>query len=245
MHRRHTTACIAALIATFLAGPVRANARILAWETQVNGIRTLLTLQVTGAQAEGMLQEAGVSLPVRGTLQGQRLLAGAHDPAGGQRLLQLEGRLQGDDLVLTVRTEAGQGGTVTLRRVGAAPAPMPAPHPAGAGQIEPSFVGRWHHESQINSGGGAGGFAAFSTQRTLELGADGRARQWVRSAGGGSTWSHGGGQTLEFSGRWQVRGAELWVAADGQTAFQRAALIRRAGDYLVIDMDGERRIWRR
>jgi hypothetical protein len=243
MRRRHATACIAMLIATCLAGPARANARILAWETHVNGIRTLLTLQVTGAQAEGVLQESGVSLPVRGTLQGQRLLAGAHDPAGGQRLLQLEGRLQGDDLVLTVRTDAGQGGTVTLRRVGTASAP--APQPAGTGQIEPSFVGRWHHDSQINSGGGAGGFAAFSTQRTLELGADGRARQWVRSAGGGSTWSHAGGQTLEFSGRWQVRGAELWVAPDGQAVFQRAAIIRRAGDYLVIEMDGERRIWRR
>lgn len=234
----------AALIATFVAaaaGAAHANPRTLSWETEVNGVRTLLTVQVNGGQAEGSLQEGGATLPVRGSLQGQRLLAGAHDPAGGQRVLQLDGRIQGDDLVLSVRTEAGQGGTVTLRRVGAAPAPQPA----GGGRIEPGFVGRWHHDSQINSAGGAGGFASFSTVRTLELGPDGRARQWVRSAGGGGNWSASGGQTLEFSGRWQVRGAELWVAQDGQSTFQRAAAIRRAGEYLVTENGGERRIWRR
>ena len=241
MNRRTAASLIVSLVAVAAAGAARATPRTLSWEIEVNGVHTLLTVQVNGGQAEGSLQEGGVTLPVRGSLQGQRLLAGAHDPAGGQRLLQLDGRIQGDDLVLTVRAENGQGGTVTLRRVGAAPAPQPA----GGGQIEPSFVGRWHNDSQINSSGGAGGFASFSTVRTLELGPDGQARQWVRSAGGGGNWSASGGQTLEFSGRWQVRGAELWVSQDGQAAFQRVGLIRRAGEYLVTEVGGQRRIWRR
>ena len=241
MNRRTAAALIASLVTVAAAGAARANPRTLSWETEVNGVHTLLTVQVSGGQAEGSLQEGGVTLPVRGSLQGQRLLVGAHAPAGGQRLLQLDGRLQGDDLVLTVRAENGQGGTVTLRRVGAAPAPQPP----GSGRVEPSFGGRWDHQSRINSSGGAGGFASFSTVRTLELGPDGRARQWVRSAGGGGNWSASGGQTLEFSGRWQVRGAELWVSQDGQAAFQRAGLIRRAGEYLVTEVGGQRRIWRR
>lgn len=241
MNRRHAAATLAALLASTVAGGLRASPRAFAWEASEGGVRTLLRVDVDGVQAAGSLQEGGVTLPVRGTLQGQRLLAEAHDPASGRRVLRLDGRIDGDDLVLDVRTDGGErGGTVTLRRVGAAP-----PTTVSGGRIDPAFVGRWHHESQINSPGGAGGFASFSTVRTLELGEDGRARQWVRSAGGGGNWSHSGGQTLEFSGRWQARGGELWVAPDGQPGFQRVAAIRRAGEYLVTETGGQRFVWRR
>jgi hypothetical protein len=241
MNRRHAITTLATLLASHATADTRGASSTLAWEASVRGVRTLLSVEVTGGRAEGALQEGGVTLAVRGTLQGSRLQAGAHDPASGQRLLRLDGRIEGDDLLLTVRPDAGDGGgTVTLRRVGAAPAGS-----AAGGRIDPAFVGRWHHESQINSPGGAGGFASFNTVRTLELGEDGRARQWVRSAGGGGQWSHSGGQTLEFSGRWQVRGGELWVALEGESGFQRVAAIRRAGDYLITETGGQRLVWRR
>ncbi len=93
--------------------------------------------------------------------------------------------------------------------------------------------------------GGAGGFASFSTVRTLELAPDGSIRQWVRSAGGGGNWSHRAGDELEFSGRWQTRGEELLVQVDGQPDFVPAVRYRLVGERLVTENGQSRRIWQR
>ena len=68
------------------------------------------------------------------------------------------------------------------------------------------LVGVWVHESQINSPGGAGGFAALSTVMTMELNADGVMRQWTQSVGGGANWSSNNGRRLDFEGQWRGDG---------------------------------------
>ena len=124
--------------------------------------------------------------------------------------------------------------------------PEPAPLVASAaGRIDPALVGRWVRESVINSPGGAGGFASFATQRSLTLAGDGRARQTQRSAGGGSQWSHASEEQVEFSGRWQVRGAELWVMPDSQTQFIQAARYALFDRRLVVYTAQGRQIWSR
>ena len=120
-----------------------------------------------------------------------------------------------------------------------------ASEPAAGGALDPALVGRWVRESVINSSGGAGGFASLATQRTLTLASDGRARQTLRSAGGGSQWSHSSGEQVEFSGRWQVRGAELWVQPDGQAQFIQAARYALFDGRLVAYTSQGRQIWSR
>ncbi len=113
------------------------------------------------------------------------------------------------------------------------------------GQIDPALVGRWVRESVINSPGGAGGFASFATQRSLTLASDGRARQTLRSASGGGQWSQASAEEVEFSGRWQVRGAELWVMPDGQAQFIQAARYAIFDGRLVVYTPQGRQIWSR
>jgi hypothetical protein len=170
------------------------------------------------------------------------------DPASGRELLPLTGELRGDTLVISIRPDAASPPRVlSLSRVDGARATAPAgaASAASAGAPDPAIVGRWRNESQINSPGGAGGFASLSTVRYLELAADGRVRQSVRSAGGGGNWSAQAGETVEFVGRWEARGAELWVKADGAGAFVRAATWRRVGERLVTEDGQGRRIWER
>jgi hypothetical protein len=225
------------------SGRASAQARTVIYEGSLRGIATRLTLRIDGTRVEGSLEEQGVSLPVRGTLSGQRVQGGVFEPASGARLIVLVADLRGDEATMTLQAD-GAPQSLAMRRVGA-PAPAGTGGDGGAGRIEPSLVGRWRHESQINSPGGAGGFASFSTVRTLEFGADGRVRQSVRSVGGGGTWSSDGGERLEFSGRWQTRGAEIWVQADGHSGFERAALWRLVDGRLVTEDGQGRRIWQR
>ena len=116
--------------------------------------------------------------------------------------------------------------------------------PANA-TLDPRLLGRWVHQSMINSGGGAGGFASFTTERTIEFGADGLVQQWVRSVGGGGSWSSQAGRRLEFAGRWQVRGNEIWVRPEGQPQPLRAGSSRLSGAYLVTEGRDGRTIWQR
>lgn len=112
-------------------------------------------------------------------------------------------------------------------------------------RLDRQLMGRWVHQSMISSSGGAGGSASFSTERQLEFGADGHVRQWVRSAGGGGNWSTQSGRRLEFSGRWQARDGAIWVQPEGEPGYQRAVSYRFAGEYLVTEGLGGRRIWAR
>jgi hypothetical protein len=110
---------------------------------------------------------------------------------------------------------------------------------------DPRLVGRWVHQSSIQSGGGAGGFASFVTERSIAFTADGQVQQWVRSVGGGANWSSQGAGRLEFAGRWQTRGAEIWVQPDGLAQYLRAGSYRFVGDRLVTDGRDGRTIWQR
>lgn len=241
---------LAGLLAVpLLPGVARAQPRTVAYEAVERGVTTRLVLRIDGAQVTGELLEGTLRLAVAATLQGQRLQQGRMtDPGSGRRILGFDGELRGAELLLTVRPDApNPARTLAMRRVeaGAPAAAAAAPRAAGAGGLDPAIVGRWRHESQINSPGGAGGFASFATVRTLELSADGRVRQWVRSAGGGGNWSHQGGETMEFSGHWQARGAEIWVRPDGGADFVRAAGYRRVGERLVTESAQGRQIWER
>jgi hypothetical protein len=120
-----------------------------------------------------------------------------------------------------------------------------AAHATPTGPLDTRLLGRWVHQSMINSGGGAGGFASFTTERSIEFGSDGRVQQWVRSVGGGGTWSSNGSRRLEFAGRWEVRGNEIWVQPDGHDGTMRAGTYQLSGAYLVtVGRDG-RTIWQR
>ena len=218
------------------------------YEGTERGVTTRIALRVDGTRVEGGMQEGAMTLGLRGTLAGQRLSAVILDPASGRELLPLTGELRGDTLVISIRPDAASPPrTLSLSRVDGARATAPAgaASAAAAGAPDPAIVGRWRNESQINSPGGAGGFASLSTVRYLEFAADGRVRQSVRSAGGGANWSTQAGETVEFVGRWETRGAELWVKADGAAAFVRAATWRRVGERLVTEDGQGRRIWER
>ena len=216
------------------------------YEGTERGVTTRIALRVDGTRVEGGMQEGALALGLRATLTGQRLSGVILDPASGRELLPLTGELRGDTLVISVQSDAASPPRVlSLRRIDGARAPAGAPSAASAGATDPAIVGRWRSESQINSPGGAGGFASLSTVRYLDLAADGRVRQSVRSAGGGGTWSAQAGETVEFVGRWEARGAELWVKADGAGAFVRAATWRRDGERLVTEDGQGRRIWER
>jgi len=233
------------LAAPLLPGIARAQPRTTAYEATEQGVTSRLTLRVDGGRVDGSLVEGSLTLGVTATQRGQRLQGHLTDPGSGRALLRFDGELRGDTLLLTMRPDApNPTRTLAMRRVDATAAAAPAAAPR-AGGLDPAIVGRWRHESQINSTGGAGGFASFASVRILELAADGRVRQWVRSAGGGGSWSHQGGESLEFSGRWQVRGAEIWVQPEGRPEFVRAAGYRRVGERLVTESQQGRQIWER
>ena len=120
------------------------------------------------------------------------------------------------------------------------------PVPAGAtASLDPRLLGRWVHQSMINSPGGAGGFSSFTTERTIEFGADGQMQQWVRSVGGGGSWSTQANRRLEFAGRWEVRGSEIWVQPQGMAEVMRAGNYRLSGPNLVTEGRDGRIVWQR
>jgi len=86
------------------------------------------------------------------------------------------------------------------------------PQPAA---LDQRLVGTWVNEKQINSPGGAGGFASFSTVMTMELGANGAIRQFTQSVGGGGEWSSNSGRTLDFEGTWRAANNTLLVLGMG------------------------------
>ena len=114
-----------------------------------------------------------------------------------------------------------------------------------ASALDPRLVGTWVHEQQINSGGGAGGFASFSTVMTMVLNGDGSIQQFTQSVGGGSEWSSDSGRTLDFEGRWRAANGALSVQGMGLPDFTPAATYSFSGDYLVTQSDMGRLIWQR
>lgn len=246
MQRRHAAI---ALLAIVLPASGRSAPAPLRLQADVQGVRTTLTLLFDGQRASGHVEEQGIRLTLDGRIDGQRLDLLLRDPATGLAVLRLTGTLSGDrlDATLTPAVPGTAGTRVVFSRGEPAATAVQAGTGtgAGAGAIDTQLVGRWAHQSMINSGGGAGGFASFTTERTLELAADGQIRQWVRSVGGGGQWSADGGRQLEFSGRWQARAGELWVQPPGEARFQFATRYRLSGPYLVTEGPGARRIWQR
>jgi len=114
-----------------------------------------------------------------------------------------------------------------------------------ASALDPRLVGTWVHEQQINSGGGAGGFASLSTVMTMVLNGDGSIQQFTQSVGGGSEWSSDSGRTLDFEGRWRAANGTLSVHGMGLPDFTPAATYSFSGDYLVTQSDMGRLIWQR
>jgi hypothetical protein len=120
----------------------------------------------------------------------------------------------------------------------------------GAGQpqgnaLDPRLVGVWVNEKQINSGGGAGGFASFSTVMTMVLNGDGTVQQFTQSVGGGGEWSSDSGRTIDFEGTWRAANGTLLVHGMGLPDYTPAATYTFSGDYLVTQSDMGRLIWQR
>lgn len=123
--------------------------------------------------------------------------------------------------------------------------PGAGPQQQQASALDPRLVGTWVHEQQINSGGGAGGFASLSTVMTMVLNGDGSIQQFTQSVGGGSEWSSDSGRTLDFEGRWRAANGTLSVHGMGLPDFTPAATYSFSGDYLVTQSDMGRLIWQR
>lgn len=239
---------LAALLATTTASLATHAAAPTVYEASVQGVTTRVELQINGLRFQARLSEPAMQLAMQGTVQGRLLSGQLQEPLTGLVLMPMAAELRGDELLLELRPPAAAPSRLSLRRVGA-PAPATAATTAttaaGPAAIDAQLVGRWRHESQINSAGGAGGFASFSTVRLLELGADGRVRQSVRSVGGGGNWSADGGDRTEFTGRWQVRQGALWVQPEGQPGFVNAGRYRLVGERLVTENGQGRMIWSR
>jgi hypothetical protein len=115
----------------------------------------------------------------------------------------------------------------------------------GGSMLDERLVGIWVNEKQINSPGGAGGFASLSTVMTMELHADGGILQYSQSVGGGADWSSNSGRTLDFEGKWRADGATLSVFGMGLPDYTPAATYSFSGQYLVTQSDMGRLIWQR
>ena len=114
-----------------------------------------------------------------------------------------------------------------------------------SGALDSRLVGTWVNEKQINSPGGAGGFASFSTVMTMELNANGTIRQHTQSVGGGGDWSSNSGRTLDFEGTWRASNGTLSVLGMGLPDYTPAATYAFSGEYLVTQSDMGRLIWQR
>ncbi|MEZ5947483.1 MAG: hypothetical protein R3C04_11660 [Hyphomonas sp.] len=115
----------------------------------------------------------------------------------------------------------------------------------GPDGLDARLVGVWVNEDNINSGGGAGGFASFSTVMTMALDANGGVVQTTRSVGGGGAWSSDSGESVDFQGSWKADGQTLYVIGMGLTAYTPAATYEFSGPYLVTYNDQGRLIWQR
>ncbi len=110
---------------------------------------------------------------------------------------------------------------------------------------DPRLVGVWVNEKQINSPGGAGGFASFSTVMTMEMHPDGNIVQYTQSVGGGGDWSSDSGRKLDFEGQWRADGATMYVFGMGLPDYTPAATYAFSGQYLVTNNDQGRLIWQK
>lgn len=249
MNRRTAAFSLLALAAAL--SPLAASAQTAAgsYQGEVNGVTTTLTLQGSASRISGSVTEGAIQLAVRGSQQGSRLSLQLLEPSQGQEVARLEGRLEGNGINATLSTVNPQTGQVVSRpaqfvRSGAGASAPVAQAGAPGGQIDPRLVGRWINEKQINSGGA--NFASFSTVRALQFDASGRIMQTVRSAGGGGNWSYdGGGNKVEFSGRWYAKDGVVYVQADGTSGFVAASQYRFADPYLITESRDGRINWRR
>ena len=107
------------------------------------------------------------------------------------------------------------------------------------------LIGVWVNEQQINSPGGAGGFAGFSTLMIMELNADGTVRQMTQGVGGGADWSSDSGRRIDFEGQWKADGQTLFVMGMGLPDFRPAAQYQLVDSYLVTHNDMGRLVWQR
>lgn len=223
-------------LAAGINGQFRAN---------IDGLDTHLQLRVQNGDVTGSYQEGQLRFQVRGRFEGGRLNARLIEPQQGIEIAQIQGVLAGDTLDLDIQAQnpaTGErlGRQARFQREGAKLATT-VPQ---AGAIDPRLVGTWINESVINSGGSNA--ASFGTTRSLTLGADGVAEQWVQSAGGGSDWSFGDGAAkLEFRARWFAKDGVVYAQLDGQTGFQPITRYRFADPYLITENDGGRLNWRR
>lgn len=111
--------------------------------------------------------------------------------------------------------------------------------------LDQRLFGTWVNEQQINSSGGAGGFASFSTVMTMELHPDGTIRQLTQSVGGGGDWSSNSGARLDFEGNWRASNGTLLVVGMGLPDYTPAATYSFSGEYLVTQSDMGRLIWQK
>jgi hypothetical protein len=246
MKRRHLLlATLFSATAMHTAAPAHAQRQTRTYVATANGLQTEIVLQFDGNRFEGTLREARGQAGLSGQVQGRRLNGHLLDPASGHRLMPFSAEFDADTLLLTLQMPlAASPSTIVLHRPGAQPEATAVRAPAGAA-IDPRLAGRWYQQSSINSAGGAGGFASFTTVRTLLLAPDGQMQQWVRSVGGGGSWSHRSGDQLEIAARWTTQGGAMWVLLEGHAAFVKVGSYRLEDNRLITGEGSARQVWQR
>lgn len=245
------TACLIAL-----ALPVAAETPSGRYSGLIDGKPATLILSGPAGALTGSYAEEGLSLTLSGTSGPQGVSLTLTEPTYNLTVATLTGtseagRIAGT-LTLTEMFGGGQTAIAFTREGAAATAatasrpstPSSAAGPASA-RLDSRLVGTWVNEDIINSGGGAGGFASFSTVMTMTLSPDGRVVQTSRSVGGGGEWSSDSGERTDFDGQWEARDGTLYVKGMGIADFTAAATYSFSGAYLVTNGAQGRLIWQR
>lgn len=198
----------------------------------------------------GTYSEDGLDLRISGTGGPNGLRLNFVEPSLGVTLGELQATGTNDSFSGTFTASDLIGGqTVGARfsREGAQQtrsAATSAPAPTSS-SLDPRLIGTWVNESMINSGGGAGGFASFTTIMTMTLSDTGRVVQTSRSVGGGGDWSSDSGEQVDFEGQWEARNGQLLVRGMGLAEFTPAASYSFSGDVLVTNGQEGRVLWQR
>jgi hypothetical protein len=209
------------------------------YHANLDGQPAELILRSQGQAVEGQyVENQRLRLNLKGHYDGQLLRAEISDPQSRLVIANMNATYANAMLNVSIAARDPRNGQVLERQ-----ALFQRGAPAATERLDPTLVGTWFHEKQINSGGAS--IAAFATLLTLQLGADGSVAQWSLAAGGGSDWSFNSPGELQYRGRWRSDNGVLLVRLDGAADYQPAAYYRFSDPYLVTESNTGKMIWQR
>jgi hypothetical protein len=211
-----------------------------------NGVKAILSIATEHGILSGTYYEGDYDLAVKGKVEGKRATGVLKDMKSGEDFAQFIGDMLNDSSINLVLTVMGQQRQGTFARE-SADAIMPNPVssydsiPMDGKTRDASVVGVWQYQSVINSDG-----VNLATALAFVIEANGRYRQYSKSAGGGSDWSYDSGDAeLIEQGLWYTSGDTLYLKPNGAKDYTAAATYQfHDGKLVTNDMKGQK-IWYR